>query len=351
MGSISGEQQLSNTNTVPIVDLSAFTNPNPSTTQSDRLSTAKALVAACQHVGFVYIQNHGVPQSNLDKAFAISKKFFDLPMEEKMKAPHPDGWAHHRGYSRPGREKVSNALGKGDDEDEVVALREVEDYKESYEIGSDDNPDQPNIWPPSNILPEYRPFMTRFYWTCFEIAKHILRALAIGIGLPDENHLLNYHNGHYNQLRLLHYPPIPASNIETGKFARMPAHTDWSSITMLFQDDCGGLQVESPSAPSTFIDVAPIPGTCLLNIGDLLQRWSNDYLKSTLHRVQLPPLQDRFSGKERMTRQRYSIPYFVTTDPDLVIECLEGRFEAGERKKYEAVTQREYSNMRARMQY
>jgi len=116
--------------------------------------------------------------------------------------------------------------------------------------------------------------MTSFYWTCFEAGKRILRALALGIGL-DEHHLLKYHNGHYNQLRLLHYPPIPEAAIEGGKFARMPAHTDWSTMTFLFQDDCGGLQVEDPNNAGEFIDVAPIPGTVVMNVGDLLMRWSN----------------------------------------------------------------------------
>ena len=193
--------------------------------------------------------------------------------------------------------------------------------------------------------------MTSFYWKCFSAAKHVLRALALGIGLQDEDHLLNYHSGHYNQLRLLHYPPIPANAITEGKFARMPAHTDWSTMTLLFQDSCGGLQVESPTQPGSFIDVDPIPGTLVMNIGDLLMRWSNDYLKSTSHRVQLPPRQERYTGDERLTRARYSIPYFVTTDPDTVIECLTGRFEGGEAAKYEPISQREYSAMRARMQY
>ena len=76
-------------------------------------------------------------------------------------------------------------------------------------------------------------------------------------------------------LRLLHYPPVPADWIEEGKFARMPAHTDWSVMTILFQDDCGGLQVESPSKSGHFIDVDPMPDTLVLNVGDLLMRWSN----------------------------------------------------------------------------
>jgi isopenicillin N synthase-like dioxygenase len=116
--------------------------------------------------------------------------------------------------------------------------------------------------------------MTSFYWMCFEAASRILRALALGIGL-DEDHLLKLHSGHYNQLRLLHYPPIPARAIEEGKMARMPAHTDWSSMTMLFQDDCGGLQVEDPNVPGKFVGVEPLEGALAMNVGDLLMRWSN----------------------------------------------------------------------------
>jgi isopenicillin N synthase-like dioxygenase len=208
--------------------------------------------------------------------------------------------------------------------------------------------------------------MTSFYWTCFEGANKILRALALGIGL-DEGHLLKFHSGHYNQLRLLHYPPIPARAIEESKMARMPAHTDWSSMTMLFQDDCGGLQVEDPNVPGKFVGVDPVEGALVMNVGDLLMRWSNgrrrraaqsiladyllDYLRSTSHRVILPPLQDRFTGDERLTRARYSIPYFVTTDPDLVVECLPSCIDDKNGAKYEPITQRDYSNMRARMQY
>jgi isopenicillin N synthase-like dioxygenase len=149
------------------------------------------------------------------------------------------------------------------------------EHKESYEIGYESNQDQPNIWPPDDILPEWRPFMTTFYWSCHKVAITILHAIAIGLGLENTATLLTPHSGHYSQLRLLHYPPIPVGDIDSGKFARMPVHSDWSTITMLFQDDCGGLQVESPAEPGRFIDVDPSAGALVLNVGDLLMRWSN----------------------------------------------------------------------------
>ena len=124
--------------------------------------------------------------------------------------------------------------------------------------------------------------MTQFYWACFNAASDILRALSLGLGLDEEESLLRLHSGHYNQLRLLHYPPIPGRAIEEGSMARMPAHTDWSSMTMLFQDDCGGLEIEDPNVPGKFIPAEPMKGALVMNVGDLLMRWSNGKRPETL---------------------------------------------------------------------
>lgn len=269
MGSVTADEKQKTP--LPIVDLSPFLSAS---SIDDRHACAKDLVNACRDIGFVYIKGHGVPKDQIQKAFTVSQNFYALPTEEKMKAPHPPGWEVHRGYSWPGLEKVSNAMSDADAKDVADKLREVQDFKESYEVGSEDNPDMPNVWPPDNVLPEWRPLMTSFYWTCWDAAKNILKALALGLDI-EEDMIMKPHSGHYNQLRLLHYPSIPASYVEGGKFARMPAHTDWTTITMLFQDNCGGLQVESPTQPGTFIDVEPITDTLVLNVGDLLMRWSN----------------------------------------------------------------------------
>lgn len=123
--------------------------------------------------------------------------------------------------------------------------------------------------------------MHRFYWQCFRVGGEILRTLAVGLDL-DENHLQTRHSGHNNQLRLLHYPPIPAVAIETDRAARCPAHTDWSSITMLFQDDCGGLEVQDVTQPGTFVPAPPVRNAIVMNVGDLLQRWSNGLYSARL---------------------------------------------------------------------
>lgn len=259
---------------IPIVDFALWNSSS-----QDRQQVANDIVAACQKVGFVYIINHSLPEPLLDEAFQWSQRFFDLPQEEKLKAPHPEGWSVHRGYSWPGLEKVSQAISAADDDSRVQQLREIPDVKESYDIGSEKNPSQPNQWIPDEILPGFRTFMNKFYWECFHAAGEILQALAVGLNL-DENHLLQKHSGNNNQLRLLHYPPVPAQELEDHRAARCPAHTDWSSITLLFQDDCGGLEVEDVDEPGNFLPASPIKNAIVMNVGDLLQRWSNGMLLS-----------------------------------------------------------------------
>ncbi|KAF5878428.1 putative thymine dioxygenase protein [Botrytis fragariae] len=294
------------TSAIPIVDFTPFLYPASPTS---RLETAKALVNACRHFGFVYIINHDIPSSLLEEAFAMTKQLFALSHEAKMQAPHPPGPSVHRGYSYPGLEKVYQVI--SDSTELGEKMRGVKDCKlqlqktltqigfgqgeltassqESYEIGSEKNPSQPNIWLPESTLPNFHCFMQSFYHRLSTTAQTILLALGTGLELQTPSLLADFHSGHTNQLRLLHYPPIPASEIETGLAVRLPAHTDFGSITMVFQDECGGLEIEHPKKPGEFIRADPVPNAIVMNIGDLLMRWTNDDLKSSLHRVQLPP--------------------------------------------------------------
>lgn len=243
---------------------------------------AEQLITAGKEFGFVYIINHGVSQTSLDSAFAISKAFFSLPMSEKMKAPHPDGPDIHRGYSHPGLELVNDYLGSDQSVGERLRAERAVDAKESYEVGSEHNPLQPNVWLPESavLAAEFKKITTDFYWECHTISLEILSCVSLGLGL-EESYLPSFHSGHYNQLRLLHYPPVPAEELESGRTARNPAHTDWGSITMLFQDECGGLEVEHPKMLGTFVPVMPIEGACVVNIGDMLMRWCNGKIESS----------------------------------------------------------------------
>lgn len=259
---------------LPVIDFSRWLHGST----EERRSIAHDLTEACRDVGFAYIVNHGVAPALVDEAFAWSRRLFALPADQKMLAPHPPGPEVHRGYSWPGLEKVSQYVHRdGADADaEDAALRRVRDCKESYEVGSEALASQPNQWLPEDVLPGFRAFATGFYWACWAAARELLRALALGLDLDGgEDYLLRFHGGDNNQLRLLHYPPVETAALASDAVARMPAHSDWGSITMLFQDDCGGLQVEDPRRPGRFVDAAPVEGALVMNVGDLLMRWSN----------------------------------------------------------------------------
>ncbi|KAL9610092.1 MAG: hypothetical protein Q9167_005171 [Letrouitia subvulpina] len=342
------------TSSIPIIDFADWDQKS----LKDKKIIASQLVQGCQTVGFVYIINHKISTDQIKAAFSWSKKFFDLKIEEKLLAPHPPGHVVHRGYSWPGLEKVSNSMGDEEDVDGLTKkLREVGDVKESYEIGSDSYASQPNVWPPSSLLPGFRTFMTDFYWLFHSNATMLLTALAIGLDLPSDSFFQDFHSGHENQLRLLHYPSVPTSLLESGKATRLDAHSDWCSITLLLQDEIGGLEIADPQQPGAFIPAPPLKNAIVLNIGDLMQRWSNDKLKSSLHRVTLPPPAPPVSisafTDPTMTRARYSIPYFVGPYDKARIEVLGSCVdeERGRPRKYEPITWEDYRLMRGSMQY
>ncbi|KIW11343.1 hypothetical protein PV08_10643 [Exophiala spinifera] len=322
---------------IPIIDLEPVRSGNP----EQVLETGKKVYEAFRDVGFAYIKNHGLPQAILDQAFEWSSKFFSLPQADKDKAPHPPyGW-WHRGYSGIGREKVVQMVF---DQDSIADLRKRPDFKESFELGREDDEHTPNIWLPEEVLPGFRKFMTEFFETCYKVELDLLRAIALGMDLP-EDFFRGYHTKKDNQIRLLHYPPVEAELLRDGKMERIAAHSDFGTMTLLFQDEVGGLEVEDMHEKGKFNPAPYVPGTIVVNIGDFLQRWSNDTLKSTLHRVRAPPM------VEGMTKARYSIPYFVTADRDKTVDCLPGCCGEDRPKKYEPINAREYIEMRLNATY
>jgi isopenicillin N synthase-like dioxygenase len=265
-----------------------------------------------------------------------SRKFFALPLETKNLAPHPPGGAHHRGYSAPGLEKVSQHQF---DANELSKAREAPDYKESFETGNLDDELQPNIWPPESALPGFRAFIESFFTDCEVLVHRVLDALSVALSVEDP--LSSTHRRSLFQLRLLHYPRIAVEELERGRRSRITAHSDFGTLTLLFQDSVGGLEVEDPHQPGVFRPVQPVEDAVLVNVGDLIARWSNDRWKSTVHRVVSPPAQD--AG---VVPARYSIPFFATADPDTVIEALPGCSSESNPKKYQSVTAWGYVQMR-----
>ncbi|ESK88479.1 flavonol synthase flavanone 3-hydroxylase [Moniliophthora roreri MCA 2997] len=329
---------------IPIIDFAHFGDG----TSEEARAIGQKFFEACRDVGFAYVINTGIPQEKVDGMFEWSAKFFALPLETKQKAPHPpEGWKH-RGYSGVGVEQVSQMVF---DSDELASIRtgKFPDFKESFEAGNDSPSARlENVWLPEEDLPGFREYAMDYYWTCrkFQIEK-LLPALAVGMGL-QKSFFDDYHKDADNQLRLLHYPEAPARVFESGEKGRIGAHTDFGTCTILFQDDVGGLEVESPKEPGVFIPVPPMRGAAVFNIGDFLMRWSNDTLKSTLHRVRAPPRKD---GDSDMVRARFSIPYFIGADRDTVVDCLPSCWGPDKPKKYEPITAKDYIDMRLNATY
>ncbi len=313
-----------------LVDFSLFLNG----TSSERKQAAQSILKGFQNAGFIYLTKHSIPLPTITHTFSTSAKFFDRPQPEKEAL----GWTtpeSNRGYVSHGREKVSSLLKKED----VEALRgQVPDLKESFEIGREGAEGTPNNWPSGDeAAKEFKETMLTFHDLCKKLHIEVMRAIAVGMEL-EEGYFDGYTDVGDNTLRLLHYPEVKKDVFRKNKLqVRAGEHTDYGSITLLFQDDRGGLQVKSPNG--TFVDATPIPGTVVVNAGDLLARWSNDTIKSTLHRVVEPPAPEEGD----VHPARYSLAYFCNPNFDRMIEAIEGTYgrEKGP-KKYEGINSGDY---------
>ncbi|KAJ2971257.1 hypothetical protein NQ176_g7782 [Zarea fungicola] len=246
--------------------------------------------------------------------------------------------AANRGYLRQGREKLippeDGRASEGGFRKEIVEL------KESFEIGREPHERYANHWPKEKEgeggLVGFGDDMMKFFGTCKDLHVQVMRAIAMGLGL-DESHFDAYVDVGDNTLRLLHYPQVDADVFKANAGqVRAGEHCDYGSITLLFQDDRGGLQVKSPSGK--FVDAIPIPDTVVINAGDLLARWSNDTIKSTIHRVVEPP----HDASVQVFPPRYSVAYFCNPNFDRLIEAMPGTYNAEVEKKYEGITSGDY---------
>jgi isopenicillin N synthase-like dioxygenase len=262
--------------------------------------------------------------------------------------------AANRGYVAQGREKLVVLEETGTEEE---LRKTVPDLKESLEIGRDDQPETPNMWPSGDEeAAVFRKQMMGFFETCKQLHMQVMRAIALGMGI-EESWFDEYTDAGDNTLRLLHYPGVSKTIFKRndGQLqVRAGEHSDYGmtvlrdnctstktkpgSITLLFQDVRGGLQVRSPKG--TFVGATPIEGTIVVNAGDLLARWSNDTIKSTLHRVVEPPPKPEDADKD-VYPPRYSIAYFCNPNYDRMIEAIPGTYEDAGRK-YGDVTSGEY---------
>ena len=326
-----------------LISLAPLLESSPATAR-----IASSLVSAFQTSGFLYLTDFSVliPQDLVEAVFARSAQFFARPLKEKDALEWTTARSN-RGYTCQGREKVSQGMTK----EEVERARESggEDLKESFEIGRDDEEDCPNKWPldGSEESVAFRKTMQKFFMCCKEVHKVLMRGIAIGMGL-EASFFDGFVRKGDNTIRLLHYPAVAAGGFEGGKRARAGEHSDYGSLTLLFQDQRGGLQVEQPGGEGVWLNVTPKDGTMVVNAGDLLARWSNNLIRSTKHRVVEPPSPEPGGGHP----PRYSVAYFCNPDFDRYIEALPGTWEAEEGgKKYEGINSGDYLVQRLEATY
>jgi isopenicillin N synthase-like dioxygenase len=286
---------------IPVVDVSHFAGADT----AQRVAVAERICAVARALGFVYLRGVAIAQSEVDALFAQLATFFALPaaVKSRLATAHRASDALRCGYVPQGREHEDPAT-PSDIKEAFDLFSEAGYYAETF-------PATPEgaVAEPTPDVAEFITGFDRFHARCARVADDILRAFAMGFGL-SESYFVERH-GRNNMLRLLHYPPIPEHVIK-GQM-RVGAHTDFGTLTLLFQDPSGGLEVLS--ADGQWICAPSIPNTVLINIGDLMQRWTNREFRSTSHRVGLP-------GDERGSRSRYSVAFFCEPNNETDVASL-----------------------------
>jgi isopenicillin N synthase-like dioxygenase len=283
--------------TIPRIDLSDF--------EARRAEITGELWAAATEIGFFQLVNHGIPQSQVDRAFAESARFFSLPDDVKGAYPLRPG-------TNAGWEKLS----------QTRPSVGTPDQKESYQVT---RPRMEGLWPTDTELAGFEDFVLGFETQCWDLAMRVLSCFAEKLGF-ERDFFAEAHDPtseHYQStLRLIHYLPVPEEQKGRPGMWRAGAHTDFDCLTLLFQrDGQGGLQVcpGRDADAQEWTPVTPSDDAITCNIGDMLMRWSDDRLLSNFHRVKLP-------GQGDYTGSRYSIPFFAQANRDVVIETPDGTY-------------------------
>jgi len=308
--------------TFPVFDLGRFENAGA----EEKQALGAEVDRICRDTGFLAVTNHGIPQAVIDAAWLKARAFFDLAPEHKQRSKAPyKGYPY--GYLGPELE----ALAKSRNVDTPP------DLKESFNggpLGVPQGMSDPEalafcyaetIWPaePEGFVAAWK----AYYAALEDLALRIMRVFATALGLP-ENHFDSYLDAPISALRALNYPEQHVAP-KPGQI-RAGAHTDYGSLTILLpQAGSRGLQIITPDGEWT--EVPPIPGAFVINIGDLMARWTNDRWVSTVHRVVNPPAQQ--GGKDR----RQSMAFFHQPNWDAEINVLHACLADGEAPKYEPV--------------
>lgn len=311
---------------IPVIDFA------PLLQEGDIRAVSEPLMAAALNTGFFYIKNHGISQQVIDNALETSKRFFRLSAEQKQQVAVN---TQQRGWLAPGMATLEGAkthdlkeiffTGPEQWSDELLAKREA------IPLIAD------NLWP--EFFPELKASVLPYYDAVCQLGHQVLRAIAVGMG-EDENFFARRYTSPLGRGQLVYYPRSGSQDEAEERFGAA-AHTDFGVITLLLQDNNGGLQVLNKQ--QEWVEAQPINGTFVCNIGDLLHRWTNNYLSSNLHRV-----------INRSGNERFSMPIFFDPNPDAIIDPKDFRMLADKEVNYPAVSVADYidsKNRKAFAQY
>jgi isopenicillin N synthase-like dioxygenase len=283
---------------IPIIDISSLVDVHDKPKLARK--TVKEIGNACKNVGFFYVKNHQISQDHLDAVIPAMQEFFNLPIEEKMKI-HIGKSDIFRGYTPLGKE-ITNA--KYDWHECVDFGPNLE--QSHPEVIAGEQLVGPNQWPENQ--PNFRKVLERHWNLTILLGRRITEGLAMSLGL-EKNFFAPYMSKSHSFMRIVNYPPYgkkQEENVGDG----IGAHIDYGFLTILLQDNLGGLEVKNTD--NEWLSAPIIPGTFLINIGHMIQRWTNDYYKATVHRV-IPP--------EHETR--CSLPFFFEPNFDTVVVPLD----------------------------
>lgn len=309
---------------IPRLDLNNYLNGSA----AERKKFSDDIGQAFNETGFITVTNHGLSKQLMDELYVQVKEIFALPEAVKLKYEVPE-LAGQRGYTSKGKETAKGF--------------KVPDLKEFWQIGqtvTDGDPVKDEY--PENLqvteLPAFNNITTEVYQKLEAAGKSLLRAIAVYLELPENYFDAKIHNGN-SILRGLHYFPIEDPDALPPDAVRAGAHEDINLITLLIGASADGLEVLTREGK--WHAVTAQGEDVVVNVGDMLQRLTNNKLKSTTHRVVNPP-------REMMKNSRYSVPFFLHPRSDMDLTCLPSCVDAAHPKAYEDITAGEYLDERLR---
>ncbi|KAI1186304.1 oxidoreductase [Nemania serpens] len=330
---------------LPTLDCAGFSRQS----EEDRVKFCKALVESFKAHGFAKLINTGIDEDTTSALLDWSNKFFSLPAQTKeeivcIRGPHPQ-----RGWSCVGSEQTSklrkeNTVNRNADE--------LTDAREHFDAGPPGDKQYPNKWPRDEFFATFQPFIEETYAKCQEVSMKIMAAMEVGLGL-QAGQLTELCKDAASEIRMNHYPSISIEKLLDGRVKRTWPHTDFGIVTLLFQDQVGGLELEDRCNPGTFLPVAPPGpgknGEIVVNISNTFERWTNNVIRAGVHQVTVPP--GYKEATEGSVPPRHSCVFFFKASRDTSVGPLQHFVTPDMPAQYDDITALQYQQQMTQVLY